>query len=319
MGKIKISTQLIVDEAQSRGWGAEFFDSSATSLVKITPPGEKSKLFKSTVTMLDSYVGGSVTNNKYETYLVLKDAGLPVPETALFNSTDSNRFIEAHSPVVIKPATTDHGDGITINIVTNEGTAEAYRYAQNYTSGPILIQEQLPGHDHRLLVVGEKVFVARRRKPVVVGDGVSTIQNLIESLNRDPRRGAEHSKPLSTISVEQVEQYLGARIGSIPQKGEVVEILGTSNLSSGGESVELSSVAHQSFRDYAVQAARLLGLRVCAVDMMCEDITRPAAAQRCGIIEMNVLAGIRMHHFPSEGEPVNVAAAILDEVFRREL
>lgn len=317
MAKLKISSQLIANEAESRGWDVHYFDDEFSSLVRITPPGFEPQLFRSTVTSRDSYVGGGVTNNKYETYLVLNDAGLPVPKTALFSQQVALDFISEHKMVVVKPASADHGDGVTVNIETIGAALKAAEYANTHAAkaGDIVIQTQLPGSDHRLLVVGERVFAARRRKPIVIGDGIHTVYELVVRKNDDPNRGENHSAPLSKIDLSQVERFLGDRIQEVPQEGDVVEVLGTSNLSSGGESVELTAVMHESFATHARQAARLLSLRVCAVDMMCEDITKPADTQQCGIIEMNVLPGIRMHHFPSEGEPVNVAAAILDEVF----
>ncbi len=321
MGKIKISSQLIADAAKERNWEVRFFDDSFSSLVKITPPGQQSKIFRSTVTMEDSYVGGSVTNNKYETYLVLSDQGLPVPDTILYSEDAIVPFLAQHETVVVKPASTDHGDGITINLHGVEDLVAAVTYARQYTQkeNDVLVQAQLPGSDHRMLVVGESVFIARRQKPTIMGDGIHTVRELVELKNQDPRRGESHSQPLSLIDIERVEKFVGDVIDSVLPEGDVLEILGTSNLSAGGESVELTAVAHESFKQLARDAAQTLRLRVCAVDIMCEDITQPVESQPAGIIEMNVLPGIRMHHFPSEGEPVDVAGAILDEVFGRDV
>lgn len=317
---VKISSRLIADAALARGWEVYYFDDMFSSLVKITPPGKQPKLFRSTVTVQDSYVGGSVTNNKYETYLVLKDAGLPVPDTILYDAATIDNFLSTHDTVVVKPASTDHGDGITINLHGVKEVANAVEYACNYTQKErdILVQHQLPGSDHRMLVVGAKVFVARRQKPTVTGDGVHTVRELVAMKNQDNRRGESHSMPLSLINSERVELFLGSGIDTVLPAGTTIDILGTSNLSAGGESIELTAVAHDSFKEVARRAARALDLRVCAVDVMCRDVTQPIDTQEVGIIEMNVLPGIRMHHFPSEGESVDVAGAILDEVFGGE-
>lgn len=314
---IKISSRLIADEALARDWEVHYFDDTFSSLVKITPPGKVPKIFRSTVTISDSYVGGSVTNNKYETYLVLRDAGLPVPDTVLYDVAAIDNFLSHHETVVVKPASTDHGDGITINLHSADEIAQAVEYARRYTQKErdILVQHQLSGSDHRMLVVGEKVFVARRQKPTVTGDGVHTVRELVAMKNQDTRRGESHSSPLSFINSERVEAFLGGGINTVLPADVVIDVLGTSNLSAGGDSVELTAVAHETFKEIARRAARTLELRVCAVDIMCSDITQSVDTQIVGIIEMNVLPGIRMHHFPSEGQPVNVAGAILDEVF----
>lgn len=317
MGVIKISSRLITDEALARGWQVHYFDDTFSSLVKITPPQKTPKIFRSTATVRDSYVGGSITNNKYETYLVLKDAGLPVPDTILYDAATIDTFLSRHEVVVVKPASTDHGDGITINLRSAEEVMSADDYARRYTQRErdILVQQQLPGSDHRLLVVGENVFVARRQKPAVTGDGAHTVRELVVIKNQDSRRGEGHSNPLLFIDSERVEAFLGSDIDTVLPIGKTIDILGISNLSAGGESVELTAVAHDSFKEMARHAARTLNLRVCAIDVMCGDITQSVDAQEVGIIEMNVLFGIRMHHFPSEGEPVDAAGAILDEVF----
>ncbi|MGE5309984.1 MAG: hypothetical protein ACM3JF_02825 [Sphaerimonospora mesophila] len=320
MSKIKISSRLIADAARARGWTVSYYDDSFSSLVKITPPGRETKIFRSTVTMKDSYVGSSITDNKYETFLVLKDASLPVPDTILYDVETINDFLHTHGQLVIKPASTDHGDGVTVNVCSAEQAVAAFEYAKQYTQKErdIIVQCQLAGSDHRLLVVGDSVFVARRQKPTVTGDGSHTIRELVAIKNEDPKRAEGHLAPLSRIDIQKVEQFLEESVDVVPTAGQTITILGTSNLSTGGEAVELTAIAHDSFKDMARRAARMLGLRVCAIDVMCTDITLPVDSQETGIIEMNVVPGIRMHHFPSEGKPVDAAGAILDEVFDGE-
>jgi cyanophycin synthetase len=311
-----ISSLLIIEEAQKRGWRYEFVNEDHSSLVYIQPRDKEAKLFKSSVTVRDSALGYRVTDDKYLTCLVLQTVGLPTPPAAVATTAqDIVNFCSVNGVSVVKPAAEDHGYGVTIN-VDEASAARALQTAKEATGeGRIIVQKMLHGNDHRFLVVGDAVFVARRRAPIIVGDGIHTIAELVEQLNADPMRGDAHDKPLTKVFLEDVLVYTKMSAPDVPEEGQEVQLLGTANLSTGGWAEDLTDTAHQSLKDIALDATKHLGLCVCGVDIICDDVTKSADEQEVGIIEMNVSPGIRMHHFPSKGASHNVAGAILDAVF----
>ena len=161
-----------------------------------------------------------------------------------------------------------------------------------------------------LVVDGKTIAVAHRRPPRLIGDGVSTVQELIEQLNLDPRRGDGHSNILTNIDIKDVYQHGGeVMLKHMPAVGEVVEVLATSNLSRGGEAIDCTDIASKELKKLAAKAAQSCFLGVAGVDIMTSDITSPKLSDSY-IIEVNLTPGIRMHEFPSEGTPRNVSAKI---------
>ena len=315
---LQISSRLLADAAQKRGYNVEYLDPNYTSLVMITPPGCEGKLFKSTVTINESFLGGYIAANKYLSYKVLRDADCPVPKTWLANAATFNP--EETKKYVVKPATANHGDGVFVNLDTADAITTAIQKAAEYDdNGDVVIQEQLTGYDHRFLVVGEEVFVIKRSPPVITGDGVSNVAELVSVLNQDPRRGVAREGMLNRVSLEDVEAYLGSpRLADIPAVGEEVALLGTANVGRGGSTENVTENTHPSLTALALKVARLLSVEVCGVDIMCEDSGKAVDEQACGIIEVNLSPGIRMHHRPSIGKPVAVANNILDISFKEQ-
>lgn len=315
---LQISSRLLAEAAMQRGWDVEYLDERYTSIVMITPPGRKGKLFKSSVTERESYLGGYISANKYLSYRILQKHDYPVPKTWL--ADDATFTPENAKKYVVKPATANHGDGVFVNLDTKDAIISAVQKATAYDNkGDVVIQEQLGGYDHRFLVVGNEVFVVKRSPPVVMGDGVSTLTELVTRLNQDPRRGEAREGILNRVLFDDVEAYLGkARLSSIPAFGEEVVLLGTANVGRGGSTENVTAKTHPSLIHLALEVARLLSVEVCGIDIMCEDSALAVDDQVCGIIEINLSPGIRMHHRPSIGEPVSVADKILDLNFKEQ-
>lgn len=313
---LQITSRLLAEAAIQRGWNVDYLDEHYTSIVMITPPGRKGKLFKSSVTEGESYLGGYIAANKYLSYRMLHQQGCPVPRTWLAN--DATFISDQAKKYVVKPATANHGDGVFVNLVNTDAIASAVQKAIAYDEkGDVVIQEQLGGYDHRFLVVGDEVFVVKRSSPIVVGDGMSTLEELVCALNQDPRRGEAREGILNRVSLDDVEAYLGSsRLSDIPAAGEEVVLLGTANVGRGGSTENVTEKTHLSLKELALKVARLLSVEVCGVDIMCEDSGKAVDEQQCGIIEVNLSPGIRMHHRPSIGEPVSVADKILDLNFK---
>ena len=184
----------------------------------------------------------------------------------------------------------------------------------------MLIERYLPGHDYRLLVVGDKVVAAARRDPpLVVGDGVHTIRQLVDRVNLDPRRGEGHATSLTRIRLDEVAlarlTSAGLTAESVPARGRRVVLRNNANLSTGGTATDVTDDVHPEFAAQAIAAAQTIGLDIAGVDVVCDSVLRPLEAQGGGIVEINAAPGLRMHLQPSFGKGRPVGEAIIASMF----
>ncbi len=182
-----------------------------------------------------------------------------------------------------------------------------------------MLEEQVAGVDHRVLVIdGHVAAVAERRPPSVTGDGTLTIAQLVERLNDDPRRGDGHENLLTRASIEPRELVRqGFTASDVPDVGLQVRLQATANLSRGGDAVDRTDDIHPGLAELAERAASAVGLDVAGVDLLVEDITAPPEAQRVAVIEVNAAPGFRMHLAPSEGQPRDVGVAFVESIYPR--
>ncbi len=205
------------------------------------------------------------------------------------------------------------------NISTADQITAAYCAALDISSD-IIVEQYITGEDYRVLVVGDKVVAAAKREPAhVIGDGVSTIQELIDKANQDPRRGTGHGNVLTKISIDEIgaavlsDQGFSAR--SVPPAGMKVLIRRNANLSTGGTAEDVTDKLHPDFSARCVEAARVIGLDVAGIDVIAKDITQPLTSENGGIVEINAAPGLRMHLSPSSGQPRAVGEAIMDLLY----
>ena len=222
-------------------------------------------------------------------------------------------------PVVLKPYNGNHGRGITINIQGEDEIREAFQAAQAH-SRSVIVETFQEGDDHRLLVVNGELVAATRRTPGhVVGDGTSTIAELVEAVNQDPRRGVGHEKVLTRLELNREAALMMERAGhsetSVPKEGERVYLRSTANLSTGGTATDVTDVIHPDNRDMAVRAVRAIGLDVGGVDFISPNIAESYKNIGGGICEINAAPGFRMHVAPSEGTPRDAAGPVIDMLF----
>lgn len=221
-------------------------------------------------------------------------------------------------PVVVKPRFGNQGRGVATNLMTREQVEAAFAAARR--EGEVVVETFAPGRDFRVLVVGGKVVAASQRDPAqVVGDGTSTIRDLIAVANRDPRRSDGHSTSLSYIKIDAVAEAVLAEQGftadSVPAASVRVLIRRNANLSTGGTATDVTDLVHPEVAADAIAAARAVGLDVAGIDIVCEDISQPLGPQRGAIVEVNAGPGLRMHLEPSAGKPRDVGAAVVDALF----
>src|SRR5688572_5730451 len=222
-------------------------------------------------------------------------------------------------PVILKPIDASHGRGISAQL--NDASAiEAAWPAAHEISSRVIVEHYHAGRDHRVLVVNGRVIACAERVPAhVIGDGQSTILQLIEAGNRDPRRGVGHRKILTRLPSDQTTvAFLATRgysLESIPPAGEEVLLRGTANLSTGGTSIDRTEEMHPDNITACEMAAGIVGLDIAGIDVLTSDITIPFRDNDAVILEVNAGPGIRMHTHPSEGKPRNVGAPILDMLY----
>ncbi|MCY7388291.1 MAG: cyanophycin synthetase, partial [Burkholderiales bacterium] len=283
--------------------------------------GKWQQRIQATVTGRTSYIAVELAGDKEETNKILAARGLPVPRQELVRSAD--RAVSAAKrlgyPVVTKPYNGNHGRGISIHLMTEDEVRKGFEAAEEHSSS-VIVETYLTGDDHRLLVINGELIAATRRTPGhVVGDGMSTVRQLVDEVNKDPRRGVGHEKVMTRIALDEQADMMLARVemtpDSIPAKDQVVMLRSTANLSTGGTATDVTDVIHPDNRDMAVRAITAIGLDVGGVDFLIPDITESYKQVGGGICEVNAAPGFRMHVAPSEGTPRDVAGPVIDMLF----
>lgn len=283
--------------------------------------GSKQRRIQAAETDRTSAVAESIAQDKELTKTLLQSAGVPVPVGRPVSSAEDAWAAagEIGGAVVVKPQDGNQGKGVTVNLTTREQIERAYAAAFKI-SDEVLVERYLQGHDHRILVVGDKVIAAARREPpMVIGDGVHTVRELVEQVNKDPRRGTGHATSLTKIRFDDIALARLAEDGltadSIPTKGQRVILRNNANLSTGGTATDVTDDVHPDFAARAVAAAQMVGLDIAGVDIVCNNVLRPLEEQGGGIVELNAAPGLRMHLQPSFGKGRPVGEAIIANMF----
>lgn len=286
--------------------------------------GRYQKRIQATITSETNYISVELASDKDETNSILADLGLPVPRQRLVRSRrDAVRAAERIGyPVVTKPLNGNHGRGISIGLTSRESVAEGFDVAleENRSSRTVIVESYIRGLDHRMLVVDNKLVAVSKRVPGhVVGDGKSTVEQLIDVVNSDPRRGVGHEKVLTRLELDETAEAHLTEVGytkdTVPPKGEHVYLRSTANLSTGGTAVDVTDIVHPDNRDMAVRAVKAIGLDVGGVDFLSPNISVSYKDNGAAICEINAAPGFRMHVAPSEGKPRDVAGAVMDMLF----
>jgi cyanophycin synthetase len=266
-------------------------------------------------------VAEQIAQDKELTRMLLHSVGVPVPQgRPVTGAEDAWAFAQAlGAPVAIKPRYGNHGRGVTANLRTREEVEQAYALARE-ESRNVLCERWIPGADHRLLVVGDRVVAAALREPAQVrGDGRSSVAELVAETNRDPRRSPGHATMLSAIAIDSIALAVLAAQGltpdSVPAEGARVLLRDNANLSTGGTASDLTDRVHPAVAERAVEAAQTVGLDIAGVDILAEDIGRPLEEQGGAVVEVNAGPGLRMHLEPSAGQPRPVGESIVDLLF----
>lgn len=314
------STGSIVEEAESRG--IPWIRLNKYSLCQLGY-GANQKRIQATVTSETSSIGVELACDKEDTKYLLQQAEVPVPRGEIISREssleESCKYIGF--PLVVKPIDGNHGRGITVDVNSYEEALAAFREAKEVSSR-IIIEKMIVGTDYRLLVINNVLVAAAKRTPAhVIGNGTDTVENLIITVNKDPRRGYGHENVLTQISVNALTKTIIAAAGytleSVLPDGERLVLKDTANLSTGGTAEDVTEIVHPANISMAERISKIIDLDICGIDIMTTDISQPLTDTGGAILEVNAGPGFRMHLAPTTGLPRNVAAPVVDKLFPR--
>ena len=314
------STGSIIEEAESRG--IPFIRLNDQSLVQLGY-GVHQQRIQATTTNRTNMIAVDIAANKAATKKLLGEMGVPVPKGFRIRKEEevASNVKAVGFPVVIKPLDGNHGRGATVGIETLEDAIAAFHLAQSESrSGWVIVEKMLVGNDFRALVVNNRLIAIAERTPAhVVGDGTSTIQQLIDKTNEDPRRGYGHENVLTQIDVDHhTEQILTAKnltLETVLPDGDILHLKTTANLSTGGTAIDRTDIAHPENVFLFERIAKIVGLDIAGIDVIAPNVSDPLRENGGGIIEINAAPGFRMHLAPSEGIGRNVAEHVVEMLF----
>jgi cyanophycin synthetase len=314
------STGSIVEEAASRG--IPWIRLNKYSLCQLGY-GANQKRIQATVTSETSSIGVELACDKEDTKYLLEQAEVEVPRGDIIRRESSLeeacRYVGY--PLVIKPVDGNHGRGITVNIQNYNDALVGFANAKNSSkSGAIIVEKFVTGQDYRLLVINNVLRAAALRTPAhVIGDGKSTIQELVDKVNEDPRRGYGHENVLTMITINDLTKTIikdaGYTVDSIVPQGERLLLKDTAILSTGGTAEDVTDIMHPANVAMAERISKIIDLDICGIDVMTSDISKPLSETGGAVLEVNAGPGFRMHLAPTSGLPRNVAAPVVDKLF----
>ena len=323
---MELSTQALLFDLIQKGIKTEILDENDQFLC--LQHGEHIEYVKNgNMTSHDSYISPLIMENKVVTKKVLAKAGFNVPQSVEFTSLEqavaSYPLFEGRA-VVIKPKSTNYGLGISIfqqGVHNRDDFAKAVEIAFREDK-EIMVEDYLVGTEYRFFVLSEETLAVLLRVPAnVVGDGVHTVAELVATKNAHPLRGDGSRTPLKKIALGDIEQLQlkeqGLTVDSIPAKDQLVQLRANSNISTGGDSIDMTDEMHDSYKRLAVGITKAMGAAVCGVDLIIPNLKKPAEASlnSWGVIEANFNPMMMMHIFPYAGKSRRLTQNVIKMLF----
>ncbi len=312
------STGSIVDEAIKRK--IPYIRLNRHSLVQLGY-GVNQKRVQATIASTTSSIAVEIACDKEETKNLLEASEIPVPSgRIIYDEEDLQACINKIGyPIVTKPVNGNHGKGATTNIRTWEDAVAGLKAAKVYGRA-VICEKFITGRDYRVLVVNYKFVAAALRTPAaVIGDGLHTIQELIDIVNSDSRRGYGHEKVLTAIKVDgftmDILNKRSYTLDTVLEDREELWLKPTANLSTGGTATDVTDYVHPTNIFMAERIARIIGLNICGIDIMADNLSVPLSENGGSVLEVNAAPGFRMHLDPTEGLPRNVAEPVIDMLY----
>lgn len=312
------STGSLVEEAIKRN--IPFIRLNGRSLVQLGY-GINQRRIQATVASTTSSIAVEIACDKEDTKLLLESAEIPVPKGRICYDLEDLELAASRIgyPLVTKPINGNHGKGATTNITNWEDLKIGFDAAKHY-SRSVIVEKFITGYDHRVLVINYKFVAAAKRTPAcVIGDGKHNIQELIDIVNSDPRRGYGHEKVLTAIKVDhftnQILEDKGFTLETVLPKDYELLLKPTANISTGGTAEDITDHVHPSNIFMCERIARIIGLDICGIDIMTPDLSVPINENGGAVLEVNAAPGFRMHLEPTVGIPRNVAEPVIDMLY----
>ncbi len=312
------STSSIVEEAKKRGIQVQRLNSD--SFVQLGY-GSKQRRIQATMTDRTSALGVEIADEKFRTKKLLDEAGIPIPKGEIIRTLKgaAEAAEDIGYPVAVKPEIGNHGRGITACVSSPKELETAFASALRICKY-VIVEKTLAGLDFRVLVINGKLEAAALREPAfIIGNGKHTIQQLIDEVNQDPRRGIGHERVLTVITIDHMTERLLAfksyKLSHVLAAKEKLYIKSTANLSTGGTARDVTDEVHQEIRLMCERIARIVALDCIGIDIVAPSLDQPLTPGTGGVVEVNAAPGFRMHLDPSEGEPRNVAIPMVDMLF----
>ncbi|HEL2382706.1 TPA: bifunctional glutamate--cysteine ligase GshA/glutathione synthetase GshB [Streptococcus suis] len=322
---MELSTQMILFDAIQLGLNVEILDEE-DQFLKLWHGDHVEYIKNGNMTSKDNYVIPLAMANKVVTKKILDQAGFPVPAGAEFSTkADAQRYYGqvASSAIVVKPKSTNFGLGISI--FQEPASLADYEKALDIAfaeDSHVLVEEFVAGTEYRFFILdGKCEAVLLRVAANVVGDGQSTIRELVDQKNQDPLRGRDHRSPLEIINLGDIELLMLEQQGYTPDtvlpEGIQAFLRGNSNISTGGDSIDMTDQMDESYKQLAADMATAMGAWACGVDLIIPDRTKPASKDEpnCTCIELNFNPAMYLHTYTYAGPGQNITPKILRKLF----
>lgn len=313
------STRAIIKAAIARG--IPHIRLNGSTLVQLGY-GKKLKRIEATITENTSSIAVDLASDKQKTKSLLNAFSIPVPRGRIVHEISELDDVinEIGFPLVTKPYNANQGKGVSLNLADFNEAVRGFEKAKNF-SDEVIIEEFIPGDDFRLLVINHKLVAAARRTPaMVIGNSYSTVRELVKLTNQSPDRGNDHENILTKIPLdpltEEILKKQDVTLDTIPSIGQKVLLRNIPNLSQGGTAEDVTRLVHPQIAEIAERASRIIGLDICGIDLVAEDISLSVSKSKVAIIEVNAAPGLRMHTNPAIGYSRPVGEAIIEMLFR---
>lgn len=308
------TTQIMIAEILARKLPFEIIDSE-NNLLAVTWNNREYIIHEGTISDGNSLISFWISNDKWMTKQFLKRKGVNFAKAIILGRDEQlNSTSLPTYPLVVKPVDTDHGIGVSTSINNEDQLKVALERAFKYSKKAI-VEEFFPGREFRFLVIEGVVRAITYREPAnIVGDGVSTVEELINKKNVG--RGDDYKFPLLKIKVDdEVTRHLVAQsltIKTVVANGEKIYLRKNSNLSTGGDSIDVTDSMPVYYKEVAEKAAAAAGLRIAGVDIIISDLDEEPSPTNYIVVELNAPAMLSMHNYPYIGENRHVEKYVLD-------
>ena len=321
---MELSTQAVIEDAIKIGLKVQVIDEN-DQFLRIEYKDKVEYVKNGNMTSKDSYISPLIMENKVVTKKILDEQGFRVPRGyEISNLEEAVKIFDyvKNKPIVIKPKSTNFGLGISI---FKHGTSSLDDYSNAIQFAlkedkDVLVEEFIEGTEYRFFVIEGKTKAVLLRVPAnVEGDGKHTIRELVEIKNKNPLRGDAKKTPLKKIELGEIEELQlkeqGFNLETVLENGEIAYLRENSNISTGGDSIDMTDEVHQSYKELAVKITDAMMAKVCGVDLIIPNINKEVTKENYGVIEANFNPMMMMHIYPHQGKSRRLSMDVLKILF----